>query len=150
MDKLSFKKKLANLCIKAQDDVVKHAKNRMNEAQESANEYGQPQDRYDSYRTQMLGKRNMFAKQFCKAMDERNVLDRIDLLEENDSVEFGSVVITENQKLFISISLGKFEVDGEDFFAISPLVPLFKALAGLKKGDNFEFNGKQQEIVDIF
>jgi len=150
MDKLSFKKKLVDLCINAQDDVVKHAKTRMNEAQESANEFGQPQDRYNSYRTQMLGKRDMFAKQFCKAMDERNVLDRIDLLEENDTVEFGSVVITENQKLFISISLGKFDVEGEDFFAISPLVPLFKALDGLKKGDNFEFNGKQQKIVDIF
>ena len=150
MDKLTFKKKLIEICIDAQDKVVGHAKTRMDEAQESANEYGQPQDRYDSYRTQMLGKRNMFAKQFCKAMDERNVLDRVELEEENNEVAFGSIVVTEIQKLFISISLGKIEVDGEDYFAISPLVPLYKVLEGLKKGDPFEFNGKQNKIVDLY
>lgn len=150
MNKLSFKKKLVDICIMAQNRVVEHAKSRMDEAQKSANEYGQPQDRYDSYRTQMLGKRDMFAKQYCKAVDERNILDRIDLVEENKTVAFGSVVITENQKLFISISLGKINVDGKHCFAISPLVPLFKALEGLKKGDTFEFNGKQQKITDLF
>jgi hypothetical protein len=150
MDKLLFKKKLVEICIDAQDRVVKHAKTRMDEAQESANEYGQPQDRYDSYRTQMLGKRDMFAKQYCKAMDERNVLDRIEILEEHQDITFGTVVITENQKLFISISLGKIDVDGEDYFAISPLVPLYKAFEGLKKGDSFEFNGKQNKIVDLY
>lgn len=150
MDKLSFKKKLVEICIDAQDKVVEHAKSRMDEAQETANEYGQPQDRYDSYRTQMLGKRDMFAKQFCKSMDERNVLDRIELLEENNEVTFGSVIVTETQKLFISISLGKIEVGGEDYFAISPLVPLYKVLEGLKKGDFFEFNGEPNKIVDLF
>ncbi len=150
MDKLSFKKKLVDACITAQDQVVEHAKLRMDEAQESANEYGQPQDRYDSYRTQMLSKRDMFAKQYCKAVDERNVLDRIDMNEENESISFGSIVITNDQKLFISISLGKIIVDGEEYFAISPLVPLYKSLEGLKKGDIFEFNGKQRTIEDHY
>ncbi len=150
MDKLSFKRKLVETCITEQDQVVEHAKIRMDEAQESANEYGQPQDRYDSYRTQMLSKRDMFAKQYCKAVDERNVLDRIDLNEENESISFGSVVITNDQQLFISISLGKISVDGQEYFAISPLVPLFKALEGLKKGDSFEFNGKQRTIEDHY
>jgi len=150
MDKLLFKKKLVEICMKAQDRVVEHAKQRMDEAQESANEYGQPQDRYDSYRTQMLSKRDMFAKQYCKAVEERNVLDRIDLDEENEQVSFGSVVVTNDQKLFISISLGKIIVDGEEYFAISPLVPFFKSLEGLKKGDSFEFNGKQRKIEDHF
>ena len=150
MDKLLFKKKLVETCITAQDRVVEHAKQRMDEAQESANEYGQPQDRYDSYRTQMLGKRDMFAKQYCKAVEERNVLDRIDLNEENKKISFGSVVITSDQKLFISISLGKISLDGEEYFAISPLVPLYKALEGLKKGDSYEFNGKKRMIEEQF
>lgn len=150
MDKLLFKKRLVETCIKEQDRVVEHAKLRMDDAQESANEYGQPQDRYDSYRTQMLSKRDMFAKQYCKAVEERNVLDRIDLDEENDQVSFGSVVVSNDQKLFISISLGKISLGGEEYFAISPLVPLFKSLEGLKKGDSFKFNGKQRKIEDHF
>lgn len=136
--------------MNAQNRVVEHAKQRMDEAQESANEYGQPQDRYDSYRTQMLSKRDMFAKQYCKAVEERNVLDRIDLNEVNKEVSFGSVVFTGDQKLFISISLGKIILDGEEFFAISPLVPLYKVLEGLQKGDSFEFNGKKRLIEDQF
>lgn len=150
MDKLLFKKKLVEICMNAQNRVVEHAKQRMDEAQESANEYGQPQDRYDSYRTQMLSKRDMFAKQYCKAVEERNVLDRIDLNEVNKEVSFGSVVFTGDQKLFISISLGKIILDGEEFFAISPLVPLYKVLEGLQKGDSFEFNGKKRLIEDQF
>ncbi|GAH61152.1 unnamed protein product, partial [marine sediment metagenome] len=61
-----------------------------------------------------------------------------------------AVVITENQKLFISISLGKIELNKETYFAISPQVPLFKAMERLKKGDSFVFNGKKHQIKDLF
>jgi len=150
MDNLKLKQRLIELCIEEQDKIVQHAKARMDEAQQSANEYGQPQDRFDSYRTQMLSKRDMFAKQYCKAVDERNVLERIDLVEESKEVAFGAVIVTENQNLFISISLGKIRIDNTDYFAISPMVPLFKAMEGLKKGDTFEFNGNKRTITDLF
>ncbi|UCG27429.1 MAG: hypothetical protein JSV24_10700 [Bacteroidales bacterium] len=150
MDKLKLKRRLIELCIEEQDKIVHHAKARMDEAQQSANEYGQPQDRFDSYRTQMLGKRDMFAKQLCKAIDDRNVLDRIELIEESDKVAFGAVIVMEDQNLFVSISLGKINLENRDYFTISPLVPLYKAMEGLKKGDSFEFNGNKRIIIDLF
>jgi len=65
-------------------------------------------------------------------------------------VHFGSAVITDKQKLFISIGLGKFDYDGDTWYAISPRVPLYEAMKGKKAGDTFEFNGQKSTIKDVF
>lgn len=128
-------------------DVLQTA---MNEAQQSANEYGPPKDRYDSYRMQLLRKKELFGIQLQKATGEFSALENINTGKEMDKVDIGAVVITTGQKLFISIGLGKVETENEIFYAISPNVPLFNVIKGLKKGGSFIFNGKTSEIVDVF
>jgi transcription elongation GreA/GreB family factor len=63
---------------------------------------------------------------------------------------FGSVVITKDQKIFISIGLGKITLEKETFFAISIMVPLSKALMAKQKNDVIELNGKKIEIKEVF
>jgi len=58
-------------------------------------------------------------------------------------------VITDKQKLFVSVSLGKIELGNELFYAISTHVPIYKELINRKKGDKFEFNGNKFEILEI-
>jgi transcription elongation GreA/GreB family factor len=62
----------------------------------------------------------------------------------------GSGVITDVQKFFISVSLGEITVEGEKFFAISAMSPLFKAMAGKNEGDEFAFRDKKYRIESIF
>ena len=150
MDKLLFKKRLVEVCRDTQKKTADNLRNVMEEAQQSANEYGAPKDRYDSHRNQLLTKRDMYAQQLEKALQEISILDRIDLSKTMDSVNFGSVVITNDQKLFISISACKVTLDNETYFAISPKVPFYEAMKYLKKGDTFEFRGKKIEIKDVF
>lgn len=150
MDKLELKKKLLETCAAMQQkrlDVVQHE---INDAQQSANEYGQPKDRYDSYRMQLLRKKDMLGQQLQKINAEFIGLKKINIKKEMDKVSFGAVVITDDQKLFISIGLGKFEFGNETYFAISPNVPLYESLKGLSKGENFTFMGKQKKIIDVF
>jgi hypothetical protein len=65
-------------------------------------------------------------------------------------VEFGAIVFTDVQKVFISIGLGKVIVDSDTYYAISLKVPFFQAMDGKRIGDTFEFRGKTIKILDIF
>jgi hypothetical protein len=150
MDNLTLKKKLIEVCEKIQKERIEAIQSAMDEAQQSANEYGGPKDRYDSFRMQQLNKKDMFGSQLQKANSEFIALEKINDLKGIKKVEFGAVVITADQKLFISISLGKVEVENESFFAISPNVPIFEAMKGLKKNDTFTFRDKKIKILDVF
>lgn len=150
MDKLKLKKTIIEKCFEMQQANAMHVENAMKEAQHSANDYGSSEDSYDSFRGQMITNRDLYAKQLQKALNDINVLERINLLRENDKVEFGSVVITDKQKMFVAIAVGKVQVNGDSYFAISPNVPIFKAMNGLKIGDKFNLNGNKFTIEDIF
>lgn len=149
-DNLHIKEKLIMRCRETQKKCVDSARSAMNEAQQALNEYGPNKDRYDSFREQLIGRRDMFASQYQKALSEMNVLERIDPKELKYRVEFGAIVISDTSRFIIAISAGKIELDGTLYYAISPAVPLYKAMSGLKSGDSFEFNGKRQTIKDLF
>jgi septation ring formation regulator EzrA len=150
MNKLEIKKKLFDACLHHQNEVIENLKELMSDAQESANDYGMPKDRYDSYRMQLLRKRDMYGQQLEKALEEIVILKKIDISKENKDVSFGAVVITDAQKLFISISLGKIEIEGETFYAVSVKVPFYDVIKGKKKGNTFDFRAKQYKVVDVF
>jgi len=150
MDNKDIKKEIIQICLKKQEQVVQTARHAVEEVQESANEEDQTRDLYDSYRIQLLSKRDLLAGQYEKALQEKQTLEKLISRKSRDTVDVGSVVITDKQKLFISIGLGKFIYKGETYFAISPKVPLFEVIRGLKKGDTYEFNGQQFTILDVF
>jgi len=150
MSKLELKKKLIDECLDIQHKIVENLQHVMDEAQQGANEYGQPKDRYDSYRAQLLNKRDLFGGQLEKAANEIKVIKKIDLSRAKEYVSFGAIIITKEQKLFVSISAGKIQIDDEIYFAISPMAPIYKTINKLKKGDTFVFRGKQDEIIDVF
>ena len=150
MTHLELKQKLVEECKKQQQKVIDNLKQVMNDAQQSANEYGPPKDRYDSFRMQLLRKKDMFGQQLDKALNELNALEKINLKKENTVAEYGSVIITDDQKYFISIGLGKIQYGKETYFAVSAMVPIAKALAGKKTNDIAEFNGRKMQLIDVF
>lgn len=144
------KKQIIELCKKILQDRANNAKVAMDDLQQSANEYGIPRDKYDSFKAQTLQKKDMIAKQYQSALDELMLLDKIDQGKKSKIAEFGSIVITNKQKMIISVSLGKIQFEKETYIAISPNVPIFKVMQGLKKGDNFNFNETEFKIINIF
>jgi hypothetical protein len=150
MDKLLIKKRLRDECLDRQRKTAKSYIDSMSEAQQSANEYGNPEDWFDTYKSDLLNKRDMLSQQLTKVMDEIKVIERIDVTKELENVSFGSVVITDDQKLFISVGIGKVELDKDVYYAISPSVPIFNAIRNLKKGDVFDFRGKKIKICEVF
>jgi hypothetical protein len=150
MDRLDLKKKILQACIDQQMQVVYNLRQVMEEASDSAEDYGLPKDMYDSYRNQLMSKRDLFAQQLKKVNDQLDILRRIDTEKPCPNVRFGAVVITESQKLFISAGIGKVKVNGDEYFAISALVPFYQAIDQKKSGDVYEFRGKEEKILEVF
>jgi len=147
---LELKNKLKLECQRVQKKTVDTSKAVLDEAQNALNDYGPNKDRYDSFRDQLTSRRDMCTLQYSKAVTEYSAMEKINPKIINKVAEFGSVIVTDSCRFYISISAGKIEVDGHMYYAISPMVPLFKVMEGKKKGDAFEFNGKKQIIKDLF
>ncbi len=150
MDRLKLKQKVLEACFEQQNKVMQNLKVVMEEVADSAEEYGLPKDLYDSYRNQMMSKRDMFAQQLQKIQEQVDILRRIDMTRTYKEVRFGAVVFTETQKIFIATGLGKITVDNDEYFVISALVPFYNAIDGKKAGDTFEFRGKKEKILEVF
>jgi len=131
-------------------EKIRHLEAAMDEAEKIAHEYEQPSDDFDSHKMELIGSRDMYAKQLQTEMDLLETLNKVDFNQDHRVVEFGSVVITDMQKVFISIGLGKVNVDNDIFYAISLQVPFYQAMKGLKKGDTFDFRGRKVKIIDLF
>jgi hypothetical protein len=156
-NKLVLKQRLLNECLKIQNAQIQTAKSAMDEAQESANEHqGAIEDKFESFREACQIQRDMFAKQLDEAITSLSILKRINATKENKIIMqnkiimLGSVIITNLQKFFISVSLGEITVDGEKYFAISAMSPLFKAMVDKKEGETFSFRDKHYIIESIF
>ena len=149
MDLRKIKKRLLAKCIKQQSEVIKQLQQEITEAQKQANDYGQPKDRYDAFRTKLMRQIELYAKQLDKANVVLHTLQKIDLNKKQTVVEFGSLVTTNKQKLFISAGLGKIEIDKDIYYAISPHVPIYNALKEKKVGETAIFNGINFNIINI-
>lgn len=151
MKAAEIKQALLAECIKLQKNIVATAKQAMNEAQESAMEYDESSEdnMVDSYREEMQNKRDMFARQVENALEDLALLQKV-AIEATETIQFGSVVVTEQQKLFVSISLGQVKIDGDTYIALSPSAPLYKILQGKKKGETYQFRDKSVKILEVY
>ncbi len=149
MELFDLKKKLLEACFHEVDQRAASLRRVMEEAQQSANEYGQPKDRYDSYRTQLLRKRDMFGQQLQKILEQRHILEKVNTEKRCPVVEFGALVDTGDQIVFVSVGLGRIEHDGKEYFVISPAVPFYIAMEGKSAGETFDFRGKSLRINQI-
>ncbi len=143
------KERLHARCVEIKEETESNILSAMNDAQQSANEYGAPKDRYDSFRAQLMRKRDMLAQQLSVVEDEIRFLRQLKPDVVNTKVEPGALVKLSTQSLYIVAGIGKVEIDNEIYYAVSPVVPLVVAMKGLKAGDSFSFRGQSMEIIEI-
>ena len=85
-------------------------------------------------------------KEIEKVKDQ---LQRVDISSTSEVVRLGSVVRTNQALFFISISVGKLEVNKTSYIGIAPNSPIGLCLLGKKVGDQFNFNGKIYKILNL-
>lgn len=70
--------------------------------------------------------------------------------EDHSAVTFSSVVHTDQRNFFVGVSIDNFDIDGKEYWGISPRAPLYKVLEGAKAGDQISFNGVNYKINEVF
>lgn len=104
------------------------------------------------FNTEMVQKSNRIADQLAFANEEMKLLyDMASTIGTiHNTIQLGSIVVTDRDTFFVSASIEEFEVDGMKFFGLSRESPLFKAMEGKKNGDRFSHNYSDYRIIETF
>lgn len=107
-------------------------------------------DKYETTREMMQLEIEKNLVQLNKYELQKNELLKINPIKKNSKVEFGSLVFTSGGNYFISIGLGKIEVENEKVLCISLISPIGKILNNKKAGEKLNFQGNTTTITNIF
>jgi transcription elongation GreA/GreB family factor len=147
----TIKKELHALCIKYAKDRIDTATQAINSSKESANEETKSSagDKYETSREMMQQETDRHQSQLNEANKLIVTLNQMSGDGVFTTADPGSLVITDNGKFYIVISAGALQLNGETYFAVSPVSPVALALKGKKAGDEFSLNGKQYKINKV-
>ena len=149
MDKQNLKKKISDTCIQTLENSVQTLRESIDELIQTASDYEGDHDLFDPFKEELMKKKDIQLEQLKKYLDDIKLVKKADPKKKSEQVEFGSIVITDKQKMFVANALGKIIVDGEPFYVISTQVPVYKAMQGQKAGDTFTINNNQFTIKEI-
>ncbi len=146
-----IKQELYNKCVEYVEQRISNANAAMQESQASANSETKSTagDKHDTARAMMQLAAEQNAKHLAEANKLKQVLHLIDPAVKHNSAELGSLVFASNGTFYLSISVGKIDLNEETFYAISPTSPMAQVLNGLQKGDTATFNGMKIKILDV-
>ncbi|WP_276370789.1 hypothetical protein [Chryseolinea sp. H1M3-3] len=104
------------------------------------------------FNTALVQNSNSIAEQLTFANEEMKILyDMAPTIGNiHNTVQLGSVVVTDKDIFFVSVSIERFKVDGLTIFGLSTQAPIYQAMEGKKKGESFSFKDEVYNIVDLF
>ena len=149
-DLAKFKRVVLEQCVQRQEQQIASLKEAIEAAIESAlSESGSSEDSQDSFREQMQQERSMYNNKLAESSELLAGLKRINPNAVFSQIGQGALVVTDKQIFLIAGSIGKITFDSQDIFVISTQSPIYDAIAGLKKGDKYEFRGQHFVITDL-
>lgn len=151
MESKDIKLALYNKCLEYVEEQIKHIQEAINAAKESGNDETKSSagDKHETGRAHMQLEQEKNSKQLNEVLMLRQGLAKIDPKVNSDKIVPGSLVITNQGNFYISISAGKINIIGKDYFSVSPASPIALNFAGKKAGDNIVFNGKEYRIEEV-
>ena len=104
-------------------------------------------DKHETGRAMFQLEMEKAGQQLSEVTLMQEVLSKIAIEKKSEVVCLGSLIKTTKGVYFLAISVGKIEVKGVDYFAISSQSPIGKELLGKKVGEVLPFN--KAEILEI-
>lgn len=147
----TIKEKLLALCHQWIDERIANAQTAMRHAQEAANneEKSSAGDKYETGRAMAQNERDRAAQQMEEALSQKSILNQINPTLQHTKATLGSLVRTDKQSFFISISAGKLVLDTHEYMAISVQSPIGKLLMQTTIGQSFTLNKQVYSVVDV-
>ncbi len=127
-----------------QDMILALTEDSKNDAKGSAG------DKHETALSMMHIEQEKLNHKLTEVLNQKAVLDKINVNQKSSKVALGSLVKTNNLTVYISVALPKIVIDEQNIFAISPQSPLGLKLLGNEVGFEFEINGKEYLIENVF
>ena len=106
-------------------------------------------DKYETGREMMQFEMDKQSGQLHQLRLLQGELAKVSLKTIHKQAAFGSLLMTNQGNYFLSVSLGKVELEQEMYYALSLVSPLGKKLLGKAVGDSFVFQGKEFRIDQL-
>jgi transcription elongation GreA/GreB family factor len=146
-----IKIKLFGICKDLVTQKIADIRDLLNEVQEAANNETKSSagDKHETGRAMAQLETEKLSTQLADALKLAQTLSKINPKSTHQLIGLGSLVITSNGNFYISVSLGKIEIDNKTYFSISNASPIGKLLLTKKEKDSFSFNNKTYVIENI-
>lgn len=133
------------------DKKIKIAESAIDSAKESrdSDTKSSAGDKHETGRAMMQIEMEENQVQLSKALFLKQELSNINMKKEYKKVEFGSLVYTNQGNYFISIGIGKLEIEKEIYYSISLASPIGKLLQDKCIDDKIQFQEKEFIISNI-
>jgi hypothetical protein len=149
----AWKEALLHICADYVQSRISHIREVLNQASEDAqtDQKSSMGDKYETSRAMLHLTQENASVQLREATKLQHLLTRMDRnLNDALNANVGSLVITEKHRFFIAISIGEVIVSDQPFLVVSPDSPIGKSLMTKRAGDHFQFQGRQETILQIW
>jgi len=146
-----LKLQLYNKCVDYVEQRISHIQCAIEAVSESGNDETKSSagDKHETGRAMMQLEQEKNSKQLHETLELKKMLDKIMPNQKSQTVALGSIVITNKEKFYISISAGKITINAETYYAVSPTSPIAIKLIGLTINQEINFNGSLYAIQQI-
>ncbi|MGM5471276.1 transcription elongation factor [Flavobacteriaceae bacterium LMO-SS05] len=147
---MSIKHELLQVCIEYVNKRIYNYKLEMDTIKDSIeNNDKKNSEDDDSGNGKLLNDLEKNAQHLNDATKMMETLKLINPKIKNESGVLGSIIYTQTNTFFLSVSVGKIELEGLSYFAISLQSPIGMLLKNKAKGDQINFNGTSYTITNI-
>jgi len=146
-----LKRALYEKCVEHITRRIQSIEKRLREVEESRNNETKSSvgDKYETGRSMMQMEEEKSRAQLHEAFLVKNKLSQLPIDKVSEKVVRGSLVICNQATYFLSIGIGKVELNGDVYYCISSESPIGKVLLGKSRGDITHFNEKTLVIENI-
>jgi hypothetical protein len=136
-------KLLTNSIVQAKKDYELAKESRDSDTKSSAG------DKFETGREMMQREMDKISASIDQSKSQLNFLSKINLHRPYSNVDVGCLMKTDHGIYYISIGLGKIEINAESIYAISLDSPIGQLFKGKRVGDILEFRGKTFKINQL-
>lgn len=148
---ISFKEKVYACCMKQLNDKIQTLQEALNDLKSGAENDMKSSvgDKHETARAMMQLEDEKISRLLDETLKQKNDLEKIDITAVLPTIASGSLIKANNMYFFLSIALGKINVEDKQVIAFSLHSPLGQKMAGLKAGDAADINGIRYVIEEV-
>ncbi len=110
---------------------------------------GSAGDKHETALSMMHIEQEKLNRKLKEYMDQKGIVDKIDIMQNSTKISLGSLVQTNGMLLYVSTALPKITIEEKTILAVSPQSPLGSQLLGKEVGYSFEIQGNKYVIETI-